>query len=484
MACYAQGGKSEKGGKGSKDSSQIAGWRIMRKQAKGQFKIVLINPWIYDFAAVNLWARPLGLLKVAESLSRFDISFVLIDCMDAYEKRKRYSTGKFPRKIVPKPEMLRDFPRNYARYGISSEEFRQRLEAALPADAVLVTSIMTYWYPGVRDAVGIVKSMAPGLPVILGGIYASLYSRHAADFSGADHIFPGHGDHRISAVLNRSGSGHYGIEAILRQIGIKLRETNPARPYYKLSLYDSYPFAPVLTGMGCPFRCHYCASSILSPGFFRYDIDELVNEITELHSLGVRDFAFYDDALLVDPDRHIKVILRKVIKRRLNVRFHCPNGLHASFIDEELAQLMHRSGFRTLRLSLETVDEGRQGLSSGKVDIERFRKAVEALKKAGFTKDQIGTYLMYGLPGQPIEEVRDGIEFLMALGVRINLTEFSPIPGTACWDMLVKAGTIHRDIDPLLTNNSVFSVLFGGYDIREIERIKILVNNYNSSRNS
>jgi len=59
-----------------------------------KLKILLINPWIYDFAAYNLWSRPLGLLKVAEYLSAFDAEIKLIDCADSFEI-KRYGTGRF-----------------------------------------------------------------------------------------------------------------------------------------------------------------------------------------------------------------------------------------------------------------------------------------------------------------------------------------------------------------------------------------------------
>lgn len=47
-------------------------------------KILLVNPWIYDFAAFNLWSRPLGLLHVAEYLSSFDTKLTLIDCTDSF----------------------------------------------------------------------------------------------------------------------------------------------------------------------------------------------------------------------------------------------------------------------------------------------------------------------------------------------------------------------------------------------------------------
>jgi len=30
----------------------------------GEKRILLINPWIYDFAAYDLWVKPLGLLSL------------------------------------------------------------------------------------------------------------------------------------------------------------------------------------------------------------------------------------------------------------------------------------------------------------------------------------------------------------------------------------------------------------------------------------
>ena len=73
-------------------------------------KVVLINPWIYDFAAVNLWSRPLGLLKVAEWLSRFDVELAMLDCTDVF-KTKKFGTGAYPREIIEKPELLKHVPR-------------------------------------------------------------------------------------------------------------------------------------------------------------------------------------------------------------------------------------------------------------------------------------------------------------------------------------------------------------------------------------
>ena len=441
-------------------------------------KFLLINPWIYDFSAVNMWSRPLGLLRVAEYLSQFDADLHFIDCTERVKRRRIYGTGKYPRQVVDKPEILKEVPRHYARYGMDLDIFEEQLKGVLPCDAVCVTSIMSYWYPGAQKAIELVRKISPQTPVILGGIYATLYPGHAAAHSGADCVYSGHIEtSRYSPTVTHAG---YHIATMIEGLGITLHAVRNVLPYYKLGLYEDYPFAPVMTSSGCPYHCTYCASFSLFDGFIQRDPADILNDIRELSRMGVRDFAFYDDALLIHADTHLKIVLKDVIRSGLNVRFHCPNGVHARFIDDDLAFLMRQAGFTTLRLSLETINSERQARTGGKVSTEIFRWAAQNLKRHGFTKEHVGVYLMYGLLGQELGEVKEGVEFIKNLGLRINLTEFSPLPGTSCWEELTGRGIISGDIDPLLTNNSVFSLLFSGYDPDALGQLKLNVKEYNS----
>ena len=235
-----------------------------------------------------------------------------------------------------------------------------------------------------------------------------------------------------------------------------------------------------MTSEGCPYRCSYCASSVLFDGFIQRKPLAVVSEIKELYDIGVRDFAFYDNALLENSGSHLKLILKEIINSKIAVRFHCPNGLHAKYIDDEMAYLMKKSGFTTLRLSLETVNTERQMKTGGKVTTDVFLSAVRNLKNNGFQKEDIGVYLMYGLPGQQLEEVAEGMQFLKNLDVRINLTEFSPMPYTACWEELKSRGIIDDNIAPILTNNTVFSILYSEYDMLSLEKLRLDVKQYNS----
>ena len=430
-----------------------------------KIKCLLVNPWIYDFAAYNFWARPLGLLKVAEFLTQFNMKLIFIDCCDAY-RVKKYGTGKYKSEIIEKPAILKGIPRKYKRYGISITEFIKKIKSLENVDLILVTSMMSYWWQGVKDTVNILRENFKKTPIILGGIYATLYKEHAEKNIDVDFVYEGQVDERLVKLIEN--------------FGIKIEKTNNRQKYWwQMNFYSKMNYAPLLTSTGCPFRCPYCASSLLCKSFKQMNLDEVIEEIEGLYSLGIRDFAFYDDALLYKSESHIKPLLKKIIEKNIKARFHTPNGLHAKFIDRELACLMKRSGFKTVRLSLETVDIKRQIETGGKVTNEEIERSVKYLKESGFLSNEIGVYIMYGLPEQSLDEVKAGVEFLKKLRVRIHLTEFSPIKGTYYWNELIDAGIISDDLDPILTNNSIFSEIFAGYSMQELQKLKLDVNNFN-----
>ncbi len=129
----------------------------------------------------------------------------------------------------------------------------------------------------------------------------------------------------------------------------------------------------------------------------------MIDEITFWHRYhNVTDFVFYDDALLVDAENHALVIFEEIIRTGLKIRLHTPNGLHIRKIDDQTARLMHQAGMTTLRLGLETSDFQTRTHMDRKVNQSEFHRAVSSLKRAGFRGDQIGAYLLVGLPHQPV----------------------------------------------------------------------------------
>ena len=438
-------------------------------------RVLCINPWIYDFAAYNAWIEPLGLLTVAAVLRQAGHDVALVDCLDRHHPdapaprsdRDAYGCGHFLKVEVAKPAALAHVPRRWGRYGLPLSVFDAELDAQPRPDAVLVTSMMSYWYPGPFEVIRRVKARWPGIPVALGGIYATLCPDHARACSGADAVLAGPGE--IQALR--------WVESIASGGAARRRQVAPS------SLSDIWPahdlrrpqgYVAVQTARGCPFDCPYCAAQQLAPrGFLPRPAEQVVREIAWcVESLGARDVAFYDDALLVHAAQHIHPILDGVIERGLQVRFHTPNGLHARFIDLPLARKMRRAGFVTIRLGLETADPAEQLRDGAKVDDPGFARAVEALFAAGFPAHQIAAYVLIGRPGQRVAETQATVAFAHRLGIQVSAAQFSPIPGTAEWQAAVAAGCIPADADPLLHNNSAYPCAHAPADAQAWEEVK------------
>ncbi|PIE28735.1 radical SAM protein [candidate division KSB3 bacterium] len=459
---------------------------MSRSTQKTKFsRILLVNPWIYDFSAFDLWIKPLGLLYVGGYLRQHGYDVHLIDCLDRHNPQllrlqgrtgpqlKAYGTGKFFRRVIKTPEVLRQFPYPYRCYGLPEEIFCGMLAHRPRPDAILVTSMMTYWYPAVFRAIELLKQHFPHVPIILGGVYPSLCPGHAVCHSGADYVIPGQATDRLITLLDQ-------LTGQIRKKSLSRLNIDHITPAY--DLYEHLDYAGILSSLGCPFRCSYCASQRLCPNFVQREPEAVLSTIQDLfEQRSVRNFAFYDDALLVNFHAHLQPILEQLIQRNVSCCFHTPNGLHAKYINDESAELLFQAGFKTLRISLETIDPTRQKETGGKVTNNEFEHAVRALQKAGFQGDQIGVYLFIGLPGQQYEETEATIRYVHNLGLLVNLCEFSPIPGTREWTRLERAGSISANDDPLLHNNSIFLYLRQRYGFEQVQSLRNLIRALNAT---
>jgi radical SAM superfamily enzyme YgiQ (UPF0313 family) len=439
-------------------------------------RALLINPWIYDFSAYNLWYKPLGLLYIASLLRQNGIDVALIDCLeddpavapgsDLFPgKTKANGDGTYLRQRISKPEALRSIPRNYYRFGLPPAVFVEKLYTLARPDVVLITAMMTYWYPGLFEAITLVKKTHPGVPVVVGGNYATLCPEHASR-SGADYILPGAGEETLPALirelLNIDAPPLYNPQHL------------DSFPYPAFDLLHSPASLPIMTSRGCPYRCSYCASHLLNPGFRRRNPLLVADEIEFWHRrLGVRNFSFYDDALLVDSPTMAIPLLREIIRREMDITFHCPNGLHLREITSEISILMRKAGFRTIRFGFETSNILRQNLTGGKVNNEELSEAVAMLKAAGYAPGDAGIYLLCGLPGQSAEEISESIRYVQSLGARPILAEYSPIPGTALWPEAVASSPYPLASEPLFQNNTLLPCLNPSFTAEDYNNLKL-----------
>lgn len=427
--------------------------------------ILLINPWITDFAAYNFWIRPHGLLSVASFLRESGFKITFIDCLDPTATKKRYGDGKFHKMEIEKPAPIKSVPRKYRQYGIPEESFREELSDMEKPDLIGVTSGMTYWYPGLFKTIEIVRGYFKNPPILTGGIYATLCYDHAVKYSGADIVFKGSNRRQLLRIISEASDFEFAIP----HNGFDIDEW----PYPAFDLYPQLDYVSMMTSRGCPFHCSYCASSIMSGGFERRDPLRVVEEIEYWTShYRVGNIAFYDDALLVSPLEHILAILKEVKRRDIRCYFHVPNGLHVREIGEELAHLLYHCQFKTIRLGLETSNKATQIETGGKVDNRSFVEAIRNLKRAGYSEKEIGVYIMVGLPGERVGEVEESISFVKESGARPILVEYSPIPQTPLFEKAKKMSKFDLESEPLFHNNSMFPCQWEGFTPPDLQRLK------------
>lgn len=430
-------------------------------------EILLINPPIYDFAAFDLWSKPLGLLYLSAILKQQGVSISFLDYMDRHfngisSKSNKYACGHYIKVKQKTPPVLKNIPRNYSRYGISQEYAENYLKTLKKPDMIFITSIMTYWYPGVVEAIGSVRKVFPKTPIAVGGVYATLCSEHAKKL-GADFLIEG-SLLSLNKLFKERGSNLY------------IPEKFSSFPSPDHSMYSKNDYICLRLSFGCPFRCSYCAQDILCGGQYDFkDPETVFQEIYKFYAKGIKNIVFYDDALLYNADNLIKPILKKIIDSEIDINIHTPNGLHLRYLDHELAELMKKAGFIMPRFSLESSSKEMQTKTGGKVTNDIFEKAVKILNKAGFNKGEFLIYLLMGLPDQSFEEVERSIRYVNEFGGKVSLSEYSIVPGTRASvnipEQFIK--------EPLLQNPSIYPTVDLG-DWESIRRLKNLAIELNS----
>ena len=425
--------------------------------------ILLVNPPIYDFAAYDFWLKPYGMLTVAGHL-RGKADFKLFDYLDRQHpfvatqkglESDQWGRGRFYSKKIPRPQALGVIPRYYRRFGLPRDIFRDFLRQGGPFDFAFVQTTMTYWYAGVQEVIEDVRRVWPKAKIIVGGNYATLCTTHAQK-SGADFLVAG-----------------TNLEPLWEYLGIIPDARQPAL----WEIYNKLNVGVLKLADGCPFNCTYCSVPKVYGGFKARPLERSLAELKLLCGLGVENIAFYDDALLFEPEKCFVPFLNEVLKRNIKVNpphvwrinLHTPNALNACFITEQLATLMVRAGFKTFYLGFESASLQWQQRTGSKVLCDELSQAVSHLISAGVEPANITVYQILGHPHAAAGELEATMRFVQSLGIRGMLADFSPIPGTPDGDYCRR--WVDMD-EPLLHNKTAFPIIMLGFD--ETNRLKDL----------
>ncbi len=199
---------------------------------------------------------------------------------------------------------------------------------------------------------------------------------------------------------------------------------------------------PLVTSRGCPFVCTHCSSNPgRDPGApktqRRYSPERLRAYLTTLvRDHGATRLEAIDELINVN-ERHWDTFLETV--HALGVRFDCPNGMRADYLEPAHFALM-RGLVSTVSVSAES------GVQRVLDEIVRKRLDLNAIVRAAQSAHEAGVPLMIhyiiGLPGETATEINLTLEFALDLYERFGAypaVQFAtPLPGT----QLAEAGPL------------------------------------------
>ncbi len=222
----------------------------------------------------------------------------------------------------------------------------------------------------------------------------------------------------------------------------------PARHLFPMSKYHSSAnlrgkrTLNIMTSRGCPYKCTYCAGSLIFGGTYRYhSTDRVIEELKELkEKYGADDIQFYDETFTANKKRVID-LCNKIIKNKLNIEWSC--FTRVNLVDPELLKKMKQAGCYQIFYGLESGVQRLLNLIKKGITLEQSRRAMKWTHEAGI---ETWVSFMMGLPTETKQESEQTIKF--ALEVDPNFVQFpitTPYPGTEMYDLAKKNGKFLTD---------------------------------------
>jgi len=194
----------------------------------------------------------------------------------------------------------------------------------------------------------------------------------------------------------------------------------PARDLMNNKLYirpdTGKPMATIESSRGCPAKCIYCLTPVISGNTTRFRSPEnLIAEIDEcVYKYNITDFFFRADTFTINKQWTLKVC--DYIKNR-NYKINWVANARVKPIDYETLKSMADSGCWLVAFGIETgSNETLKKLKKGatRADAEA---AIAAAKKAGL---KIYAFFMFGFPWETEKDILETIDFAYKLDCDFN----------------------------------------------------------------
>ncbi len=329
------------------------------------------------------------------------------------------------------------------------------------APEVVGIQTLTFTLLDVLGVVAAIKRQAPGVKLVLGGPHVWLYPEESARLPGVDYCLLGEGERTfplLLRVLSGKGAlaqvpglawlekdeyrftGYPDLIANIDELSHPARELTPYHRYHSL-IVSRRPVTLLITSRGCPYLCTYCYRPHLGKKFRARSAANVVDEIKECVTMGIREFLFYDDTFDVERERVLE-ISRLLKKQALDIGFDV--RVRTDHMDEEVLKALKEAGCQRIHYGVEAADERTLRRLKKGIDLKRVPEIFELTHRLGLTTL---AYFMIGSPGETREMIEGTIDYALRLDSDyVHFSVTTPFPGTELYATGLKEGIFKKDV--------------------------------------
>ncbi|MBI4718020.1 MAG: radical SAM protein [Planctomycetes bacterium] len=197
-------------------------------------------------------------------------------------------------------------------------------------------------------------------------------------------------------------------------------------PRYSFPQSKRGPVTCVQFSFGCPFTCEFCVDNLQYRKLLHRQVDDVVEELSEIERLGFREVYFKDLTFGLSA-RHAEDLLHKIIERRLRLRWLCTTRIDVA--RPELLRLMKQAGCFGIEFGIEHYNERVRHRLDKRISEERIRAVFADCRRLGL---ETTAFIMLAFEDDTEEDVRRTIRFARSLGADYaSFNVVNALPGTA-----------------------------------------------------
>jgi len=277
------------------------------------------------------------------------------------------------------------------------------------------------------------------VPVVMGGIHASMCSEEALRF--VDSVVIGEAEPVWPQVLADVEVGQ------LQQVYRGEWSDLAGLPHPRRDLFHpDYMFASVQTSRGCPMDCEFCSVTAFNGRRYRRRPPEEV--LDELETIPQKMLFFVDDNIIGYGARSREqalALFQGMVERGLDKLWFCQASLNFAD-DEEVLHWAGRAGCKMVFLGLEAEEVDGLAEVNKKLNLQRgvecYDEVFRRIHRAGIAV--LGAFI-FGLDGDTPEKLRRRADYMVRSRVDVMQTTYlTPLPGTRLFSHLQNKGRLLR----------------------------------------